>query len=84
MNRETDDKIETIIISAVNRLYNKESTLGLDIEDLKCLEILYKIKKEAVSTTNNSAVNSPEIPYNLIDLLRSVKGSSSNDNDTQG
>lgn len=84
MNKETDDKIETIIISAVNRLYSKESTLGLDYEDLRCLEIIFKIKKEAISTTNQSSISSPEIPYNLIDLLRSVKGGSSNDNDTQG
>lgn len=73
MNQETDAKIDSIIISAVNRLYEKEANRGLDFDDLKCLEILYKIKKEA-KTTSTIPVSSPSTPDNLIELLRAVKG----------
>lgn len=73
MNQETDAKIDSIIISAVNRLYDKEATRGLDYDDLKCLEILYKIKKEA-NTTSTAPVSAPSAPDNLIDLLRAVRG----------
>jgi len=75
MTSELNDKLETILHSAINRLYNKEATLGLDLEDLKALEILYKISKDT-GTTSKSAINSPlDIPYNIIDLLRAAKGS---------
>lgn len=79
MNQETDSKIDSIIISAVNRLYDKEANRGLDYDDLKCLEILYKIKKEA-NTTSVSPVSSTSVPDNLIDLLRAVKGRPGDDN----
>lgn len=83
MNSELSDKLETILRSAINRLYNKESTLGLDLEDLRALEILYKISKDT-SSTSTTPLGNQEVPYNIIDLLRSVKGGSSNDSDPQG
>lgn len=83
MNSELSDKLETILRSAINRLYNKESTLGLDLEDLRALEILYKISKDT-SSTSTTALTNQEVPYNIIDLLRSVKEGSSNDSDPQG
>lgn len=76
MNQETDAKIDSIIISAVNRLYTKEASIGLDFDDLKCLEILYKIKKEA-NPTSTDPVSIPSTPDNLIELLRAVKGTPS-------
>ena len=81
MNSETDDKIESIIISAVTRLYDKEANRGLDYEDLRCLEILYKIKKEG-KNPSSSPLSAPVRPENLIDLLRAVKGHSTNDETT--
>lgn len=74
MNIETDAKLETIIHSVVNRLYDKEQTLGLDIEDLKCLEIIYKISQQALDSTSKSPITAQAVPHNLIDLLRAVKG----------
>jgi ATP-dependent helicase/DNAse subunit B len=80
MNTETDAKLETIIHSVVNRLYQKEQSLGLDFEDLKCLEIIYKISQQALDSTSQSPLSSPSaLPHNLIDLLRAAKGSP-NDN----
>lgn len=82
MNTETNAKLETIIHSVVARLYNKEQTMGLDIEDLKCLEIIYKISKDALDSTSKSPLELPGVPHNLIDLLRSVKGDTSNESNT--
>jgi hypothetical protein len=84
MNKETNDKIETIIISAINRLYGKESTLGLDYEDLRCLEIIFKISQQATDNTSASPLSAPNLPHNLIDLLRSVKGNLPDDSNPQG
>jgi len=84
MNTETDAKLETIIHSVVNRLYAKEQTLGLDIEDLKCLEIIFKISQQAIDTTSKSPLSVPSVPHNLIDLLRSVKGAPPDGSDPQG
>lgn len=75
MGQETDAKIETIIISVVNRLYSKEEQIGLDFEDLKALEIICKIAKEAKTHESpinlDSAFNTPD---NLLELLRAAKG----------
>ena len=79
MNNETNAKIETIIHSVVARLYSKEESLGLDYEDLKCLEIIFKISKEATDNTSKSPITSVSLPHNLIDLLRAAKGSSDED-----
>lgn len=77
MNRETEDKIDSILIAEVNRLYEKASMRGLDIDDMRCLEILYKIKKEAKKDLPVNPLSSPDVPDNLIDLLRAAKGSPS-------
>jgi len=73
MNKESEDKLETIVLSVINRLYSKESSIGLDIEDLRCLEIIYKISKDA-RNTSSSSLSAPVRPENLIDLLRAVRG----------
>jgi len=75
MNQETNAKLETIIHSVVNRFYKKEETLGLDYDDLKCLEIIFKISQVALDNTSSSPLSAPNLPYNLIDLLRAAKGS---------
>jgi hypothetical protein len=80
MNQESHDKLETIIMSHVNRLYEKEQNIGLDLEDLRCLEIIFKIAKESKNKVNDSPLTTSNIPTNLIDLLRAVKGSSPDDN----
>lgn len=80
MNKETCDKLEIIICSAVNRLYSKEESIGLDLEDLRALEILHKISKDA-RNTSNSPLSIPARPENLIDLLRAVNGFTKNDTD---
>jgi len=74
MTQEADDKIETILLSCINRLYEKESTVGLDFEDLRCLEILHKIKKDGRTSTSDTPINL-EKPANLLELLRAAKGS---------
>lgn len=79
MNQETDSKIEIIIISVINRLFSKEENIGLDIEDLKALEIICKISKDAKVNTSSLPISTPETPENLIDLLRAARGES-NDN----
>lgn len=75
MNPETTVKIESIVISAVTRLYDKEAKHGLDYEDLRCLEILSRLKKdnEAPTTGAISPKTTAITPENLIDLLRLVK-----------
>jgi hypothetical protein len=69
---ESDAKIESILISVVNRLYEKESHVGLDYEDLRCFEIVTKIKKDAVSSNNNLSDDvKPETdPDKLAELIR--------------
>jgi len=79
MNAETDAKLETIIICVINRLYTKEETLGLDLEDLRALEIIFKIAKESKNKTLNTSLTANEMPSNLVELLRAVKGVTSND-----
>lgn len=74
MSPETDSKIEIIIISVINRLFSKEEHIGLDIEDLKALEIICKISKDAKIQTPLIPVNTLETPENLIDLLRAARG----------
>lgn len=76
MNNETNDKIETIIISCVNRLFDKEANVGLDIDDLKILEILYKIGKDSKSSSSSNPISAPNTPEDLIELLRTARGSS--------
>lgn len=82
MNVESSNKLETIIISIINRLYAKETNVGLDIDDLRMLEILWKIAKESKNKTNESPLVSTNLPTNLIDLLRAVKGSTSDDDNS--
>lgn len=80
MTKETDDKIESILISCINRLYDKEANRGLDFEDLKCLEILAKIKKEADGKGSDAVpLSAPMRPENIMELLRAAKGAPSND-----
>lgn len=74
MNQETQDKIESIIISQVNTLYEKATARGLDIDDMRCLEILCKIKKETASTSTKPLAANIDVPDNLMELLRAVKG----------
>ena len=83
MNNETQSKLETIVISCITRLYDKEASRGLDIDDLRCLEILFKIAKDSNSHSPDLPLSLPETPENLIDLLRAVKGFSQNDNSSQ-
>lgn len=80
MNSESSDKLETIILSVINRLYSKEENVGLDLDDLRALEIIYKIAKESKGKTPESPLVSGQVPPNLIDLLRAVKGTTSDDN----
>jgi len=80
MNAESDAKLEIIIIHVIERLYLKEEQLGLDLEDLRALEIIFKIAKESRNNTSNLPLSSTEMPPNLIELLRAVKGTNSNDN----
>ena len=80
MNAETDAKLETIIICVINRLYQKEETLGLNLEDLRALEIIFKISKEAKNSISHIPLSSSEMPANLMELLRAVKGIPSDDN----
>ena len=77
MNNESENKLEIIIIHVIERLYLKESNIGLDLEDLRALEIIYKIAKESKSKTPDFPLTSSEMPPNLIELLRAVKGISS-------
>jgi len=79
MNAESDAKLEIIIIHVIERLYLKEEQLGLDLEDLRALEIIFKIAKESRNNTPNLPLLSTEMPPNLIELLRAVKGIPSDD-----
>lgn len=74
MSPETDSKIEIIIISVINRLFSKEENIGLDIEDLKALEIICKISKDAKVNTSSTPLSTLETPDNLMDLLRAARG----------
>jgi hypothetical protein len=80
MNQESHDKLETIILSCINRLYDKESNIGLDLEDLRSLEIIFKIAKESKNKVSDSPLSTTNIPTNLVELLRAVKGNTSDDN----
>lgn len=77
MTPEAEAKIDSILISAVNRLYTKEERLGLEFEDLRCLEIIYKIAKEAKnsSPTSSGIIPSTSVtPANLLDMLKAARG----------
>lgn len=75
-----DDQIDTIILSGINRLYEKESksTGGLDIDDLSKLEILLNLKNQIQARTIKplgTAVGGVAItPQNLIDMIRIARG----------
>lgn len=47
MSTEIDNKIEIILRSVIGRLYEKEERIGLDLEDLRCFEIVSKIRKDS-------------------------------------
>lgn len=82
MTPESHAKLETILISCINRLYSKEEQVGLDLEDLRALDIIFKIAKDTMDGTSKSAVSSTtESPANLIDLLRAARGLSSDGQD---
>ena len=83
MNSESNNKLETIILSVINRLYEKEANVGLDLEDLRALEIIYKIAKESRGNQPSSPLGATEMPPNLIELLRAVKGTNSNDDESK-
>jgi hypothetical protein len=83
MNQESHDKLEIIILSCIQRLYDKEQNIGLDLEDLRSLEIIFKIAKESKNKVNDSPLTVSNIPTNLVDLLRAVKGSSPDDNNQE-
>lgn len=75
MTPETDAKIEAILISATNRLYTKEERVGLEYEDLRCLEIIHKIAKEAkaAAPTSTKATGTAITPENLVEMLKLVR-----------
>lgn len=72
MANEVDSKIETIIISAVNRLYELESHGGLNYDDLRCFEILCKIKKDynPGATVPNAVTDKPITPADMLELIK--------------
>jgi len=74
MDNQVQIKIESILLSAVEKLYNKEAAAGLDLEDFRILDIIYKISKESIDTTSTSPLSATKAPENLIDLLRAVRG----------
>lgn len=82
MSSEIDNKIEIILRSVVNRLYTKEEETGLDLEDLRCFEIISKIKKDAktVIDPNNEATaeTDPDLLLKLIKRAKQLKIDESN------
>lgn len=68
---EVDNKIETIIISEVDRLYKLAEHGGLDLEDLKCFEILCKIKKDYNPSTPSDKKDNLELTPDVVrDLIK--------------
>jgi len=74
MTEETKSKIETILISSVNRLYSKEESIGLEYEDFKVLEIIFKIVKDHSDTTSPISIQVPSSTEDIVELLKSVRG----------
>jgi len=74
MTEETKSKIETILISSVNRLYSKEESIGLEYEDFKVLEIIFKIVKDHSDTTSPISTQAPSSTEDIVELLKSVRG----------
>jgi hypothetical protein len=71
---EVDSKIETIIISEVNRLYKLAEHGGLELEDLKCFEILCKIKKDYNPSTDSDNKKNIELTPDVVrDLIKKAQ-----------
>lgn len=71
MGNEVDAKIETIIISVVNRLYKTEEVAGLNEDDLKCFEIICKIKKDYNPGAHVDPAKDIEMtPENIMELIK--------------
>lgn len=84
MTPEAEAKIEAILISATNRLYSKEERMGLEYEDLRCLEIIHKIAKEAKAaapTSIGSITPTSITPENLVEMLKLVRSGPSGQSD---
>lgn len=64
-------KVETILLSAINRLYDKESKIGLDYDDLKAFEIITKITKDYSPGAVTAALKEIEMtPDNILELIK--------------
>lgn len=71
---EIDSKIETILISEVNRLYKLAEHIGLELEDLKCFEILCKIRKDYNPTTPSDSKKDIELtPETIRELIKKAQ-----------
>lgn len=74
MSTEVDNKIETIIISVVNRLYKLEEAIGLNEDDLKALEIICKIKKDYNPTSQIDEKKDIDItPETVLELIKKAQ-----------
>lgn len=82
MSNEIDIKLESIMLSVVNKLYDKEATTGLDYEDLRCLEIINKIYKDAIPVAPTDGDTKGETdPQLLIELVKRARTFKPNDSD---
>lgn len=83
MSNEIDIKLESIMISVVNKLFEKEANVGLDYEDLKALEIINKIYKDSNPVERYTADTKAETdPSILLELVKRARTFKSNDTDS--
>lgn len=75
MTNQIEIKIESILLSAIEKLYNKEAAAGLDYEDFRIIDIIYKINKEAKAEapTSIKAAGTAITPENLVEMLKLVR-----------
>ena len=74
MSTEVDNKVEIILRSVINRLYEKEERTGLDYEDLRCFEIVSKIRKDNGTTDSiGNDIKGETDPDLLAELIRKAR-----------
>jgi hypothetical protein len=74
MSNLLNDKIESILISAISKLYELEANIGLSYEDLRCLQILCEIKKDYSAGESDAKNTNVDInPDTILELMRKAK-----------
>lgn len=76
-SKDLKDKIESILITEINKLYEKAALMGLSVEDVRKLEILVKIKD--LEKHDKLPPHVPEITTDIETLMKIARGDDGKD-----